>query len=492
MLTSGTAAAAHLQDAWESLEDPRMRAYAAGALARTLFFTAPARDAAAVAQKAAAETPPEFVDERQALRATEFAAARYGMGGEPSPADLAAEPIEGDGPGAKMLAAMVSFGLAMTGSSAERSAALAERALADDVLIGVDPALFPVPALMVLTMADREEAVAGWEKLLALAHRRGSLLGVLSVNLWSGRTLLWRGELREAQERLEAANERFAEWGRTRSRVTYGPAFLGAVRLLRGDLAGARSTLEEGQPEDDASDGYAQLVRTRAELLLEEGDFAAALELTLRLEQQDAAIASFPGWLPWRSLRALALAGLGRVDEAVPLARDEIEVARRFGAPGVVGRSLRVLGAVDPDDGEAHLREAVELLERSTARYELAAACAALGTAVRLDRRPTDAREPLRRALELAERCGADGLVQRVRSELYATGARPRTTERSGPASLTPSERRVAELAAAGRTNKEIAQALYVTLKTVEVHLSSSYQKLGIGSRRELEVALAG
>ena len=94
--------------------------------------------------------------------------------------------------------------------------------------------------------------------------------------------------------------------------------------------------------------------------------------------------------------------------------------------------------------------------------------------------------------VELADRCGADGLVQHVRSELYATGARPRTAERSGPGALTPSERRVAELAAAGRTNKEIAQALFVTLKTVEVHLSSSYQKLGIGSRRELEVALAG
>ena len=149
-----------------------------------------------------------------------------------------------------------------------------------------------------------------------------------------------------------------------------------------------------------------------------------------------------------------------------------------------------MLGTVDPD-GLDRLHEAVELLERSTARYECALAQAALGTAVRLARRPTDAREPLRRALELADRCGADALVQHVRSELYATGARPRTAERSGPGALTPSERRVAELAAVGRTNKEIAQALFVTLKTVEVHLSSSYQKLGIGSRRELEVALA-
>ena len=108
----------------ESLEDPQLRAYAAGALARTLFFTAPAHEAAAVARQAAAETPPELVDARQALRATELAAARYGIGGA-SVEDLDAEVIEGEGPGAKMLAAMVSFGLAMTGTHADRCAALA-------------------------------------------------------------------------------------------------------------------------------------------------------------------------------------------------------------------------------------------------------------------------------------------------------------------------------------------------------------------------------
>src|SRR5262249_8627863 len=170
--------------------------------------------------------------------------------------ELDAIVIEGDGPGAKMLAAMVSFCLATGGAGAERRAALAERALAGDVLIEADPGLFPVPALMVLTMADRDEAVAGWEKLRALAHRRGSLVGVLSVNLWSGRTLLWRGDLRDAQDRLEAANEQFAEWGRTRSRETYGPSFLGAVLLRRGDIAGARAILETGQAEDDGSDGF--------------------------------------------------------------------------------------------------------------------------------------------------------------------------------------------------------------------------------------------
>jgi DNA-binding CsgD family transcriptional regulator len=386
---------------------------------------------------------------------------------------------------------MVSFCRATAGADAERCAALAERALADDVLIAADLGLFPVPALMVLTMADRDEAVAGWDKLRALAHRRGSLLGMLSVNLWSARTLLWRGDLRDAQDRLEAANEQFAEWGRTRSRETYGPSFLGAVRLRRGDLAGARAILATGQSDDDGSDGFAELLCTRIELAVEEGRFDDALQMTRRLEERETAIAAFPGWLPWRSLRALALAGLELPDEAVALAREEVEAARRFGAAGVVGRSLRMLGEVDPESGVESLREAADVLGRSTCRYELAVAQAALGTALRLARRPSEAREPLRAALDLAQRCGADGLVQQVRTELYASGARPRAAERSGPGALTASERRVADLAAGGKTNKEIAQTLYVTLKTVEVHLSSCYRKLGIGSRRELAEALA-
>jgi len=492
VLTSGPAAAEHLREAWRTLDDPRLRAHAAGILARTLFFTAPASDAADVARRAAAQAPPDLVDERQALRATELAAVRYGIGSRRSAEELDAIAVEGEGPGARMLASMVSFCLAMTGSPADRCASMAEWALADGVLVEADPGLFPVPALMVLTMADRDRAMDEWEALLDLAHRRGSLVGVVSVNLWSARTLLWRGELRDAQERLEAAGEQFAQWGRTRSRDTYGPAFLGATLLLRGDLDGARAALASGQTDDDGSDGYAQLARSRTELLLAEGRFAEALALSGDLERHDAAIASFPGWLPWRSLRARALAGLDRPDEAVALAREELEIARRFGAAGVVGRSLRTLGLVDPGDGIARLRDAVDVLERSTARYELAAALTDLGAAVRLAREPTEARPLLRRALELAHQCGADALEQRARTELYATGARPRAAERSGPAALTAAERRVAEMAAEGRTNKEIAQALYVTLKTVEVHLSSSYRKLGIGSRRELPAALAG
>jgi DNA-binding NarL/FixJ family response regulator len=104
----------------------------------------------------------------------------------------------------------------------------------------------------------------------------------------------------------------------------------------------------------------------------------------------------------------------------------------------------------------------------------------------------SEAKEPLRAALQLAEACGAQPLVEQVRSELYAAGARPRTSALAGVAALTARESRVARLAAEGRTNREIAQTLFVTPKTVEVHLSSAYRKLEIRSRRELAGALAG
>ncbi|MDQ3647646.1 MAG: helix-turn-helix transcriptional regulator [Actinomycetota bacterium] len=93
--------------------------------------------------------------------------------------------------------------------------------------------------------------------------------------------------------------------------------------------------------------------------------------------------------------------------------------------------------------------------------------------------------------LELAERCGASALLERARTELIATGARPRRSVRTGVDALTASERRVASLAADGRTNRDIAQELFVTPKTVEVHLSHTYRKLAIRSRSQLAAALS-
>jgi DNA-binding CsgD family transcriptional regulator len=132
------------------------------------------------------------------------------------------------------------------------------------------------------------------------------------------------------------------------------------------------------------------------------------------------------------------------------------------------------------------------VLEDGPDPLELARALLDLGITLRLGRRPTDARDPLRRATELAVRAGADGLAARAQEELLASGARPRRIALSGVEALTPSERRVADLAAAGRSNREIAQELYVTQKTVEGHLRNAYDKLGIRTRLGLAEALAG
>src|SRR5262249_502825 len=102
------------------------------------------------------------------------------------------------------------------------------------------------------------------------------------------------------------------------------------------------------------------------------------------------------------------------------------------------------------------------------------------------------AREPLAEALELAVRCGARRLGARAREELNAAGVRPRREWRTGVEALTPSELRIVQLAANGRSNRGIGRERYVTLKTVEGHLSRAYTKLGISGRSQLPGVLEG
>ncbi len=127
----------------------------------------------------------------------------------------------------------------------------------------------------------------------------------------------------------------------------------------------------------------------------------------------------------------------------------------------------------------------------SSAPLEHAKALVELGAALRRANKRSEARELLRLGVGMAHRSAATALAERGNEELAATGARPRKLLQTGPESLTASERRVARLAADEMTNKEIAQALFVTVKTVEVHLSSAYRKLDVSSRRQLAIALA-
>jgi DNA-binding CsgD family transcriptional regulator len=195
--------------------------------------------------------------------------------------------------------------------------------------------------------------------------------------------------------------------------------------------------------------------------------------------------------VPWRSAAATAYAALGNVGEARKLASEEVELARSFGAPRAIGIALDAAGLVEGKErGIALLSEAVEVLESSGADLEHARALTDLGAALRRSNRRKDARAPLRRGLDIAHRCGGQALAERAREELLATGARPRRLVLTGVDALTASERRVAELATKGLTNREIAQSLFVTPRTVEVHLSHAYAKLEIASRAELAGAL--
>jgi DNA-binding NarL/FixJ family response regulator len=140
----------------------------------------------------------------------------------------------------------------------------------------------------------------------------------------------------------------------------------------------------------------------------------------------------------------------------------------------------------------ALLEESVAVLRGSPALLERGHSLCEVGAALRRSGHRAAAREPLSEALDVAARCGARALAARAREELNASGARPRSDWRTGLEALTPSELRVARLAAAGRTNREIAHALYVTLKTVEGHLARAYDKLEIRGREELGRGLGG
>jgi DNA-binding CsgD family transcriptional regulator len=206
-----------------------------------------------------------------------------------------------------------------------------------------------------------------------------------------------------------------------------------------------------------------------------------------------AALAGCPGYLAWRSEAALAHLLLGEHEAAHALAAEELELARAFGAPRALGVALRAAGLVTGGkEGEALLREAVAAHERAGVKLDHARSLADLGALLRRSNRRTEAREVLRQALDSAHRLGARPLAERAEAELRATGARPRRVVLSGLESLTASERRVAELAAQNLTNREIAQLLFVTARTVEGHLTSVFRKLQVSSRDELPAALAG
>jgi DNA-binding CsgD family transcriptional regulator len=308
------------------------------------------------------------------------------------------------------------------------------------------------------------------------AIARGSIRAHLNVVNWTGVLAVRLGDLAQGEEDGRTALELAVRHGVLWT-VVWASASLGRALLAAGRYDEAEEVLEAA-PLDVArgSSPWLHAMLMRARLRVAQGRSAEAIADMRSVGE--LTIIDNPSYVAWRSVLAQAL---GPGEEAAMLAQAELSRARLLGQPRGIGGALRAVAAAGGSaDPIPLLEEAVSVLRTSPARMELANALCDLGAARRRAGQRVVARDPLREAAEIARACGATPLLALAREELAASGARPRRDRWAGPDALTPSERRVAELAAGGHTNREIAQALFVTTKTVGTHLGHIYSKLGL------------
>jgi DNA-binding CsgD family transcriptional regulator/tetratricopeptide (TPR) repeat protein len=355
------------------------------------------------------------------------------------------------------------------------------------------PLMGAIHSLVQLDTLDKAlEVTDAW---LDGARRSGSVLDFGSLSYIRYLTLFRRGDLVEAEADIRSVIESARAHGLMRNFFFALPA-LAEVLWLRGLREQATGVLRESLDMADASATYQTtlFLDARGRVRLAMGLAPDALDDLLEAGERYVGLGMVnPCYSAWRSQAAALLSNRGEADEARRLVQEEIQLARRWGLPRPIGIALRNAGLLQGGgEGLDLLRESVAVLESSPARLEWAQSLIELGAALRRANDRVAAREPLHQGLDLATRCGAAPLAERARDELLASGARPRRSAISGPGALTPSEARVARMAAEGRSNRDIAQTLFVTLKTVEVHLSNAYRKLGIRSRAQLADSLNG
>ena len=413
--------------------------------------------------------------------------------GEPQEiARLRSATAEGDAstPARRYAAGALALVEVLCDGTADVAVALARRALAGEAHVDADARsgrpLHVARAALALA-GEPQEALRGLERALDVSSARGSIMG-------QGIGLGWRALIQCLAGNVTGAeNDGRASLAILSATGLRGPE-LGAAGVVawalieRGEPAEAQDLLDAAPPPYGW--GGVALDCVRARLLMARHRHADALAVLGEVEQRAAAA----GWrsvapAEWRSLAAVAALGAGDTARARQLAEEDVAAAERFGSARELGRALRVRGLMT---GPADQRTAIECLRGGRSPLELARALVEHGAALRRWGRRTQSREPLHEALELASSNGATALAEHARTELRAAGARHRRVARSGVDALTPSERRVALLAAEGLTNAEIAQALYVTVRTVEMHLSAAYRKLEVLSRASLPAALSG
>jgi len=387
---------------------------------------------------------------------------------------------------------------ALAGQPAREGAALARRALDGGALLRAETSDSPTLYLATnaLTLCEQFAEVDGvFADAIEEARTRGSALGFAIASCFRADAANRRGDPRAGRDHA-AASVAASEAHGWALGLPGAVGFLVDALLELGELddaaqALARAPLTAGELPDSVF--FTPVLFSRGRLRIARGEVDAGLQDVLEVgRRQEAWGSPNPSVIPWRSTAAEALLARGERERACELAEAELRDAERFGAPRTltIARRAAALAA----GGEAaieRLGAAVEAVVPGDAPVERARCQVDLGAALRRAGRRSAAREPLREGLDAATAAGAAALAARAATELQATGARPRRTRLSGAAALTTSERRIAEMAAAGLTNPEIAQRLFVTRRTVETHLTSAYRKLGVRSRADLAGALA-
>ena len=488
-------AATHFAEAYEAVSTPMVRAQAAVAAAFAFAAGGDSRQSIDMLEAAANHVDKLAPDAALELEAQIAIMAAFQA--ETATRHLArldridADQLAGTTTGEQLMLCVLGYRRMWRGDDADRAAWLVERGLTKELVEQQGSEALELNAAgLTLILADRhapaEELI---RQLMRVARETGSRWGYGLTSFLRASLGNRRGNLIEA----ESAARVSVDLARGSGQPVLGSVAAGELVVAlaeRGAFAEAHRELEVlGLDHDLPGDPmYAAVLSARGRMRTAQGDARGGLadlqDCGRRRELQGNAS---PLFLPWLGDAATACRALGDSDQASELAERQLGDARRWGTAGAIGAAQRVMGLVAPSSETIEwLRAANESLEASPARLEHAKALVELGSALRRASHRHDAREPLTRGLDLADRCGARPLAERARSELAAIGVRARRARLSGVEALTASEHRVAQMAAEGMTNVEIAQTLFVTRKTVEKHLGNAYGKLGVTSRAAL------
>jgi DNA-binding CsgD family transcriptional regulator len=490
----------HLAAAADEAPGPVEQARANQMLAGAMHFAGRIVDSVKLIERTIAELGDSDSELRLQLEAELIIAATHDVRTRPLVAswilDSRAAP-EPTSRGACMMLANMAVEEVFAAGSRELAVAFAERALVGGRLYD-EHALSCLPsAVLSLTWSGQAgRALRVWDDAMARQRARGDVRGFALSSAFRGYAALHVGDLDAAVADTMATLELARGVPLLPIIAGYATAWLGYAHIDAGDYAAAEERLgaQAANLGPDALFSANYLLSARGRLRLAQGRFAEAVaDLGECGRRCGAWGATGSAAVPWRAHLALALLGGGERDAAASVAADALALAKAWGVPNQIAEALRVAGLVTGGPpGLASLREAAAMADAGESPIEQAHARTALGGALRRAGRRSEARQPLREAVDIAIATGAKGVARTAQEELVAAGAKPRRLRQSGTEALTPTERRVAGMAAEGMSNRGIAQALFVSEKTVETHLGHAYVKLGINARTHLSGALAG